>query len=602
MFITKLRLVNFKSYKKVEFNFKKNSLVLIKGENGAGKSTIIDSLRFVFFSKKSKGIKYDSLVRDGKNKDCSVTVWLEDGDDYYYIKRYRKHHTMGNEVHVYKNSNLLEYDKSDDANSEIERIIGMDYETFQNSVIFGQGTGRLFCLSKGSERKKVLETIFHLEEWDIYKKRADNKFNDYKAKETLFFGKKIELEERLENLREMKKNQKTDMSNTLDAEYTKKKYEFDKVVNIMATISKEIEDFDKKKDYNKFDINRCELEDKIDKSNKRIIFLEKNIKELFAEVSKMESIVNNPDKHLDGKTSCPTCMRPIDSDTMRFIVNHYSVKITEKKFVLKCNEDGKKLELLNYERLRKGLRAINDNIDELKEERQELESKFSSLKISKKHYSEDLAEIKGKLEEIRIGKCSDLRAVLEAIRDTKDKIEEVSISAAKYNRFKGYYEYLADTFPKIKLNIINGYIESINDRVNHYLGRIYEGRLIAEMDTITLLKNGDIRDKIDIKIISDGKKRLFEDSSGGEQRGVDLSFMFAFQDINIKSNKINMFFADEVFDWFDDVRTNNLIEILEDISRNASVYVISHNDALKDKFEDIISISKVDGRSEIVEV
>ena len=72
MIFTKLKLVNFKSHENTIIDFEKGISVIV-GENGAGKSTILEAISFALF-KQHTAKKIDDLVR---NNADSMTVELE---------------------------------------------------------------------------------------------------------------------------------------------------------------------------------------------------------------------------------------------------------------------------------------------------------------------------------------------------------------------------------------------------------------------------------------------------------------------------------------------------------------------------------------------
>ena len=81
MFIKKISLKNFKSFKKAEITFE-GEFTVISGPNGSGKSNIIDSIHFCLgLTTSSKALRADKLtdlIRIGSN-EAEVTITFENG-------------------------------------------------------------------------------------------------------------------------------------------------------------------------------------------------------------------------------------------------------------------------------------------------------------------------------------------------------------------------------------------------------------------------------------------------------------------------------------------------------------------------------------------
>ena len=70
-----------------EINFQKSNTTLIIGSNGAGKSTVLDALTFVLFSKPYRKINRSQLLNSTNEKDCRVEVEFSIGSTDWKIIR-----------------------------------------------------------------------------------------------------------------------------------------------------------------------------------------------------------------------------------------------------------------------------------------------------------------------------------------------------------------------------------------------------------------------------------------------------------------------------------------------------------------------------------
>ena len=78
--ITSVELGNFLSHKKSEINFD-NGVTVFIGENGSGKSSVIDGITFSLFGKTTRGNEED-LLRDGENPAYSKTNFAKNGQNF----------------------------------------------------------------------------------------------------------------------------------------------------------------------------------------------------------------------------------------------------------------------------------------------------------------------------------------------------------------------------------------------------------------------------------------------------------------------------------------------------------------------------------------
>jgi DNA repair exonuclease SbcCD ATPase subunit len=71
-------------------NFKKDSITLITGPNGVGKTTALDAIPFTLFGITSKGMKGDELVNNTTEKNCHTWLKFQVNNDSYFIDKWQK--------------------------------------------------------------------------------------------------------------------------------------------------------------------------------------------------------------------------------------------------------------------------------------------------------------------------------------------------------------------------------------------------------------------------------------------------------------------------------------------------------------------------------
>jgi len=132
--ITSVKLHNFLSHKDTELSFD-NGVTVFIGENGAGKSSIIEAITFALFGKTRRGAKED-IIRDGETQAVTQIYFEVNGKKYQAIKKIHGN-TSPQEL---LDDNLLPIAKGKEkVSEEIKKIIGLDYDTLGIASIVPQG-------------------------------------------------------------------------------------------------------------------------------------------------------------------------------------------------------------------------------------------------------------------------------------------------------------------------------------------------------------------------------------------------------------------------------------------------------------------------------
>jgi exonuclease SbcC len=169
MYIKRVELENIKSHAKSTFDFERGSTA-ISGVNGAGKTTIIESIAWVLFD--LLGYKKDEFLRRGSKKG-TVRVTFESGLDEREYTVYRDTLTGYN---VYDPGLKLRIaDKKEEVTRFLWQHLGVEPGTdlealFKHAIGVPQGTFTAIFLAPGAERKKTFDTLLKVEE---YRRGAD---------------------------------------------------------------------------------------------------------------------------------------------------------------------------------------------------------------------------------------------------------------------------------------------------------------------------------------------------------------------------------------------------------------------------------------------
>ena len=151
IFFKKIRWRNFLSTgnKFTEIEITKAPTNLIIGQNGAGKSTILDALCFVLYNKPFRKINKPQLVNGVNEKDCVVEIEFSINTKEYKIIRGIK----PNIFEIWIDGQMQNQDSASlDQQKYLENnILRLNYKSFTQTVILGSATFvpfyATFCIS-----------------------------------------------------------------------------------------------------------------------------------------------------------------------------------------------------------------------------------------------------------------------------------------------------------------------------------------------------------------------------------------------------------------------------------------------------------------------
>ncbi len=184
-----LKLHNFKSFADEDISFEGLNTVAISGNNGAGKTSIVDAITWALWENAMSMTDVDSIVHKNK-EDVEVQLDFEFNNDRYRVIRKRKAKNGKSSGSVALNFMKLSYDsdgneKQSSLNGQtktqtekaISDLLHLDYKTFISSAFIQQGHSDEFNSKSNSEKKEILSKILSLEKYDEYQRIAKEKKN-----------------------------------------------------------------------------------------------------------------------------------------------------------------------------------------------------------------------------------------------------------------------------------------------------------------------------------------------------------------------------------------------------------------------------------------
>lgn len=177
-----LLLENFMSHARSELDFGQFDMALVIGSdndnpdvsNGTGKTALFDGMLWALYGKCRFSTKKKLIKRGGAS--CAVTFVFElEGQTYKTVRRISKRSASA-EVQFFIREGARWRDLSEDTptatSKKIVSTIGMNHDTFINSVYFRQFDVSRFASATATQKKAILKEILQIGMWDKYQDKA----------------------------------------------------------------------------------------------------------------------------------------------------------------------------------------------------------------------------------------------------------------------------------------------------------------------------------------------------------------------------------------------------------------------------------------------
>lgn len=199
----KLHLHNFLCYRQAPpLNFRGLHLACLAGDNGSGKSALLDALTWSLWGK-ARARRDDELIHHGQT-EMEVEFEFLLGEGRYRVIRKRdsrKSGRSGLELHGWDESlerfRPLTEPTIRATQSRINDLLRMDYETFINSAFLLQGRADEFTVKPPGERKRVLGEILGLDLFDELETRAKSRARERKEENERITARIAEIDREL---------------------------------------------------------------------------------------------------------------------------------------------------------------------------------------------------------------------------------------------------------------------------------------------------------------------------------------------------------------------------------------------------------------------
>jgi DNA repair exonuclease SbcCD ATPase subunit len=542
-----------------EIDFQRNKSTLIVGENGAGKSTILDALCFALYGRPYRKINKPQLVNTINQKGLEVRVEFSIGKSEYTVIRGIK----PNIFQIFVNGQILNQNAETREYQEVfeKNILKLNFKSFSQIVILGNASFVPFMQLPAAHRREVIEDLLDIQIFStmnsllkdrLSTNKSDIIDNDYHIKS---LAEKIELHKKHVDSLKQNNEELVDQKKVKIAEYEKQIEEANKQILEYTSLSNGLDE-----EVNLIDKLRTE---------------DRDIRELYRKMYDKSVKLIKESNFYKENDNCPTCKQGISHDFKEHALNDNDEVISEigsglNKLDRKLNRINEKISLyskslVTQQDLHKKITECNNNITVCNEFIKGLNDEILVLQSNTRHIDASNEEIK------------DLKS------DLKSRIVQKESLLDDRKAFDIAATLLKDS--GIKTKIIKQYIPVINKLINKYL---------ASMDFFV---NFELNENFEESIKSRFRDEFsYESFSEGEKMRIDLALLFTWRAIAKLRNSAstNLLIMDEVFDSsLDNSGTDEFLKIIQSIVNDTNIFIISHKgDTLYDKFHSVIKFEK----------
>lgn len=558
MIINSLEFRNIKSYgnkiQRIEFGTE-GGLILLTGTNGAGKSTIQDSIDLALFNQ-VRGKQTSKIplkyFPNRLNKELAVSInFHNSNNDLIEIER----KIQPNSFVITKNSEPYTERFKLLSEDEREKVIGFNYNTFKSFISLSMNDFLNFIKLSPEDKRNLLNRLFNLDEIDDY----------FSITKELINQNKKEIERLIIEI--------TNIDKTLN-EYKSiikdKKHSGDKLtkVEIKNKMLSEKENYIKKRDEIK------NIENKISdflvkiQENKNVITATEN--ENIKRRTELNDIIDKIKLYENGK--CPYCLSDLSDSTHKNMLEELKVKKEEYKLKV-FNNDGK---VTHYRDENKNFisqkNIIQDSKNKLTEEFTNMKAQLLMLKDKYDNFNDDETDVISELKEKGSG----------LLKERKKSLERITFLRNENLTLDGLKSILSEK--GVRKDLVASLVPPINESLTNLLEETnYPYRV-------------ELNDNFDAMIYDRGDPVYPEIISNGESRILNVCIAVAYIEMVRKMNDINILFMDEVFQSIQKDNINLILGFLKKFSKKNKLNLILVHHGLEEvdskMFDRIISVEK----------
>lgn len=542
----------------IEIPLDKDPTTLVVGNNGSGKSTMLDALTFALFGKSFRGINKPQLLNSTNERECIVELVFSIGNTDWKIVRGMKPTIF--EIH--KNGKLVDQQASASDQQKIleQSILKMNYKSFTQLVVLGSSNFVPFMQLTAASRREVIEDLLDIkifssmssiikestkkikDELNVLQLKEDSLSDKYNMQ--LQFINKIESQGKDDITQ---KKSKIKQFATEASDLIESNLETNKTIESLNTKMKKFE------------------------SSGKTLMKFTNLK---AKINQKKETFEKEERFFSENSVCPTCTQNIEESFRLNKIDDLKSSITEFEKGL----EELQTKIVDEDNKSQQFAELSGEVVSLTHEISQNNIRISGLQNQCRNLQQEIQTITNQLES--------RNSEHEKLENFSQNLKTLKKEITSNKELIQYYNFCQSLLKDggVKTQIIKKYLPLINQQVNRYL---------QMMDFyINFTLDEEFNETVQSPIHEDFTYSSF---SEGEKSRINLSLLFAWREVAKIKNSLNcnLIIFDETFDSsLDGFGADEFMKIIRYVISDANVFVISHKDSLKDKFENVIKFEK----------
>ena len=486
MRVRSLSIKNYRSIKELYVDFPESGLIGIVGHNGAGKSSLLESIGWALYGTQAIRGKADGLTTIGAKGKCKVIMEFDHGEyGPYIVERTLKDAKLkvgGKEIAIMTSG----------VNSKIEKLLNMDYRAFYTSIFTKQGGLSSFTDMTASQRQETVERLLEVSK---VKNARINISTEARALENQLHGKRVAIEnedEIIDKIAELKQilSQLVDTEKDLEKikiESEENKLQIDKEFKLeqtkmksfqiqkekLLTVEGQLKIFETELSNTNFNITEIgnkielakrrtdelknivtndvskELKSKQEEMDKIITKIEENsnrLNKMNQESAIEESRIEDKRKHilkiqkLGPDSECPVCLRSLGEHGPKVVDDlEKEIKNIEKQIKNdKIKETKEKIEKLTENK--KQLEEETKKLNYKNQEKQNAEIELKTLGL------DNLESEQEKMNNWAKEKISEIKSQENLVKEAKTELGKIGFDEQKYDTIRNNWDKVGDNY------------------------------------------------------------------------------------------------------------------------------------------------------------